>query len=71
MNPETGSVRIDYTNWRDERRTRRILPLRIYWGSNEWHPETQWLLDAEDLELPDRGTRSFAMKDVRSWEPLK
>lgn len=53
---------IGFTNYEGEYSLRRIIPLgRPYLGSTEWHPETQWLLSAFDL---DKGsTRDFAMKD--------
>lgn len=58
-------VLIDYTNWRGERSTRRIRSLRLVFENNEWHPETQWLLEAVDL---DKGAeRSFAMSGIHSW----
>lgn len=59
---------IDYTNWKGERSNRTILPIRIYWGSNEWHQEEQWLLEAHDLEKQE--PRNFAMKDIHSWTPV-
>jgi predicted DNA-binding transcriptional regulator YafY len=56
---------IRYTNWRGETMLRKIIPKAIRFGSTEWHPEEQWLLDAYDL---DRGAdRSFAMKDILEW----
>ncbi len=59
------SVRILYTNYRGETSLRRIVPERIHFGSTEWHPEPQWLLDAVDIEK--KATRSFALKDIRAW----
>lgn len=51
-----------YTNHRGETAARRVLPLRLEWGATEWHPETQWLLWAYDL---DRGAeRAFALSGV-------
>lgn len=61
-------VIIDYTNWQGERSTRTILPIRMYWGSNEWHKEDQWLLEAHDLDK--RAVRNFAFKDIHSWTPV-
>ena len=63
MNDE--AVSIVYTNHRGETATRRILPHRISFGSTEWHPEPQWLLEATDLER--NVERSFALKDIREW----
>lgn len=61
------TVVIDYTNWRGEHGERRVIPQRIWFGSTEWHPEPQWLLDAFDIE---RGAnRSFTMAEIRAWRP--
>lgn len=66
MQVETESVVIiRYTNYRGETADRRVIPIRIRFGSTKWHPEPQWLLEAFDL---DRGAdRSFAMRDVLHW----
>jgi predicted DNA-binding transcriptional regulator YafY len=61
------AVVIDYTNHRGERSLRRVEPDRHYFGSAEWHPEPQWLLDALDLDLDEY--RTFAVKDIHSWRP--
>lgn len=59
-------VLIDYTNWRGERSIRRVWPLSIRFENNEWHPDTQWLLEAVDI---DRATvRTFAMSSIHSWQ---
>jgi predicted DNA-binding transcriptional regulator YafY len=62
---EGHEVRILYTNYRGETSLRRIRPERIFFGSSDWHPEAQWLLEAYDV---DKGAlRGFAMKDIRAW----
>ena len=58
------AVVIDYTNWRGERRRRSIIPRRLYWGSSNWHPRAQWLLEAID---EDGSIKAFAMKDIHEW----
>lgn len=60
-------VEIDYTNWRGERSKRRIVPMSIAWENNEWHPETQWILEA--LDVDKRESRSFALASIHSWTP--
>lgn len=60
-------VIIDYTNWKGERRERRITPKAILFMSNQWHPEDQWMLYAWDIGQED--FRFFAMKDIHSWRP--
>lgn len=60
-------VTIDYTNWRGERRVRGIEPFHIVWEEgNEWHPEPQWLLYAEDKT--DGARKAFALKNIHSWK---
>lgn len=71
MNPQR--VEILYTNYKGERAWRRILPLKIWFGSTEWHPAEQWFMDAEDIDR--KATRSFALCDIVNWrsaspEPL-
>ena len=64
-----GIVRIRYTNYRGETAYRRIIPKAIRFAATEWHPEPQWLLDAVDLDK--NVDRSFAMKDIASWETME
>ena len=59
------SIKIDYQNWKGERRIREILPIRLLWGSNEYHPTEQWLLEATDLEK--QATRFFALKGIKAF----
>jgi predicted DNA-binding transcriptional regulator YafY len=60
-------VEIDYTNWRGERSKRLIVPMSVSWTNNEWHPETQWLLEALDVNI--REGRTFALANIHSWTP--
>jgi predicted DNA-binding transcriptional regulator YafY len=60
-------VEIDYTNWRGERSKRRIVPMGVSWENNEWHPETQWMLEALDVDKRER--RTFALANIHSWTP--
>jgi predicted DNA-binding transcriptional regulator YafY len=58
-------VMIDYSNYKGERSLRRIRPLRVVFENNEWHPETQWILEAVDI---DKGQeRGFAIKSIHAW----
>ncbi|MGF7178383.1 hypothetical protein [Azospirillum doebereinerae] len=51
-----------YANWRGETAVRRARPVRVYYGSTEWHSEPQWLMEAYDA---DKGLlRTFAMRDM-------
>ena len=63
--PTTAVVTIDYTNHRGERRDRRIVPRRLWFGESPWHPGKQWLLDAWDVEA--EAMRTFAVAAIHSW----
>jgi len=57
---------INYTNYRGETSDRLIVTRELFFGSNEWHPDPQWLLRAFDVEK--QAERTFAMKDVHRWD---
>ncbi|MGP7813776.1 WYL domain-containing protein [Glutamicibacter soli] len=61
----TKNVIIDYINHRGERSSRRIHPIRIWFGSTEWHPSNRWLLEAHDYARDS--IRNFALSDVHGW----
>lgn len=54
-------VRMVYTNYRGETSIRTVTPTAIYWGSNKYHPQEQWLMAAycHDKNAP----RDFALCD--------
>ena len=58
-------VKIVYTNYKGETSIRTIIPIEVFFGSNEWHTEEQWLLRAMDAEK--QAERTFAMKDIHYW----
>jgi hypothetical protein len=65
----SGLVEIDYTNWRDERRTRIIRPNScLVFEANYWHPKICWQMLAIDKRTGE--LRQFALKDVHSWKEL-
>ena len=62
---ENQTVKIIYTNYRNETAIRQIIPIRIWFGKTEWHPEPQWVLDAFDLDK--EAERSFSMREIKAW----
>lgn len=68
---EKQEIWIDYTNWRGERRIRRVRPQKLSFTSNEWHSETQWMLFAFDLEADDEPVKTFTMADIHRWSPTR
>jgi len=69
MTPEeaTRAVCFWYVNHRGEKAWRTVLPVSIRLWQTEFHPVTQWLLDAYDTQK--QAMRTFAMKDIRGWRP--
>lgn len=60
---QVSYITIFYTNHRGETTVRRFRPYNLYWGSNQWHPEPQWLMDGMDEDKKEM--RTFALKDMR------
>jgi len=60
------TVKIIYTNYKGETAERTIIPIELWFGSTEYHPEEQWLLKAFDVEK--KAERNFAVKDVKGWK---
>ncbi len=63
----TATLIFSASAWRGERRERKIHPLRLVFENNEFHPSTQWLIEAEDLE--GGGVKTFALNTIHSWRP--
>ncbi|MCP3908148.1 MAG: hypothetical protein GY712_09050 [Oceanicoccus sp.] len=64
--PDQKTITILYTNYKGQTDRRDIIPEKIWFGSTQWHPEEQWLMDAHDL---GKGAlRNFAMIDIKEWK---
>lgn len=59
--PSSEPISFGYTNYRGEQAARRAIPVRLYWGSTEYHREEQWLFEAYDVEK--HAMRDFALRD--------
>jgi predicted DNA-binding transcriptional regulator YafY len=55
------SVRMTYTNYKGETSVRNVVPIRVDFGTTEWHPEPQWLMSAYDEDK--KAHREFALSD--------
>jgi predicted DNA-binding transcriptional regulator YafY len=62
-------IEIDYLNWQQERRSRRIQPIQLWLGCTQWHPQCQWLLRAYDID-DDGKVKDFAMSGIYGWRAL-
>lgn len=67
---EEQVVMVLYTNWHDETRWRKVIPLPVIpaFAQTPYHQENQWLLRVWDLEK--NAERTYAMKDIHDWVPL-
>lgn len=72
----TRHARIDYTNWRGERRVRTISPFFwVHTAKLPWHPKPGWLVFARDLDEEAKNggkltPKWFALSGIHSWEDL-
>lgn len=60
-NPDAKLV-FEYTNWRGEKRTRKVAPFRVWYGATEWHPVPQLLLEGYCHDAMAK--RDFAIADI-------
>lgn len=55
-------TQFEYINYKGIKSTRSVIPMSLYFGSTEFHPENQWLMVAYDLDK--HCERTFALKDI-------
>lgn len=41
---------VDFTNWKGDRRRRRLIPVELWFGSTNWHPKPQYLMKCMDAD---------------------
>ncbi|MDP3148201.1 MAG: hypothetical protein Q8N83_03630 [Ignavibacteria bacterium] len=63
---ENHKVKICYTNYRGETNFREIIPIKIWFGKTDWHPEEGWLMDVYDINK--KAERSLSIKDIKLWD---
>ena len=55
-------ISVRYKNYAGMLRLRQVIPTGApFFGSNEWHPEPQWLLPVVDVDSGEE--RTFALKN--------
>lgn len=57
-------VRFDYVNWRGEKSKRVLIPKKLLFTSNKYHPEEQWMIEGQDLQKD--ALRTYTLKDIRN-----
>lgn len=65
VSADSQIVTIVYRNWKGVTAERRILPIEVWYGSTEYHADSQWLLRALDTVKGEE--RNFAMQDIQKW----
>lgn len=55
-----GASVVAYRNYRGEVAVRTFYPRRLWFGSTEYHPEEQWLLDVWDVDKDAERTYALA-----------
>lgn len=59
-------VTIVFTDSTGLSQERCVIPQRVWFGSTEWYPKAQWLLDAYDVRR--HVVRSFQLSAIRGFE---
>ena len=65
LSHQQNPIKVLYCNWRGETTVRKIIPIKIYVGSTEYHSQEQWLLEVWDCER--NALRTYALKDIQQW----
>jgi predicted DNA-binding transcriptional regulator YafY len=58
-------VTFRYVNHKGREAQRRVRPIRLWFGSTAWHPESCLLLEACDIDK--NATRDFSMQNITDW----
>jgi hypothetical protein len=65
----TDVIEFDYFNWKGIKGHRKVLVTMFHYGSTEYHPEEQWLLEGVDMDKGE--VRIFAMKDMSNVKKVE
>ena len=62
-------VKVDYTNWRGDRRTRPIDPVALVFKKSGWHEKPQWFVEAFDVGADKHydEPKDFALANIHQW----
>jgi predicted DNA-binding transcriptional regulator YafY len=63
------SITFDYTNYKGETGKRNAQVISIFYGSNQWHKNDQWLMEGYDMDKKD--FRYFAMNAMKNVQEIK
>ncbi len=58
-------IKIVYTNYKNKTSERLIEPIELWFGSNKWHPDEQWILKAKDIAKDE--IRDFAVVHISGF----
>lgn len=62
---QASPIKVRYTNYRGETAVRTIVPIYFYFGSIEYHPHEQWLIEVWDMQK--KALRTYALRDISQW----
>lgn len=55
-------IEFKYKNWKGEISDRKVIPGKVYFGSTEFHPVPQLLMEGFDIDKQEQ--RTFALRDI-------
>jgi len=60
------TVTFIYKNYKGVVASRKVKPIKIWYGTTQWYKEKQWLVWGYDYHKNDY--RDFALKDIKNWD---
>lgn len=64
---ELPAVQMFYINWKGVPKVVTVKPRKWFFGSTQWHPTPQYLMEAWDVEKGEM--RVYAMEGIKGWMP--
>ena len=63
------TIRFKYVNWQGETGIRTVKPIRLWFGTTEFHKGKHWFLKA--LDIDKNAERDYAIEDIIKIYPVK
>ncbi len=64
----TDAIRFKYTNWKGETGIRTVKPIKLWFGTTEFHKGHHWFLKAFDVDK--QAERDYAIEDIIKIYPI-
>lgn len=63
------TIKFKYVNWQGETGIRTVKPIKLWFGTTEFHPDNHWFLKAFDIDKD--AERDYAIEDIVKIYPVE